>query len=248
MSGCLWVLVLAAACRGESPGNDLPRPPGADPATTVDPTTSTPPVPPPVTTPATSTDSGTAPPCAGLPGAAGLSLREVEIDGGPRTFRVYVPVDLDPDVAVPVVLVYHGYTMSAEIMERITTWNAVADREGLVVVYADGSNLPFGDPWNVGDPGCGAGALSTSNADDFGFTAALDDVASDQCIDRSRVFATGFSMGAYFAHHLACRGPGLVRAAAPHSGGTYGGECDNGPVPMLILHGSADRTDGVVSA
>lgn len=244
LAGLAAAAVLAGCRGGDLPVAGSPSAPVIDPTspTPVTPATPTPPSTPPPTGP---TDSGTValpPACTGLAGAPGLSLREVEIDGGPRTFRVYAPDGLDPNAAVPVVLVYHGYTMSGEIMERITTWDAVADREGFVVVYADGANLPFGDPWNVGDPGCGAGAFSTSTADDFGFTLAmLDDVAADQCIDRSRVFATGFSMGAYFVHHLACRGPaGLVRAVAPHSGGTYDGDCDNGPVPMLILHGSAD--------
>lgn len=60
-------------------------------------------------------------------------------------------------------------------------------------------------------------------------------------IDRERVFATGFSMGGYFSHHIGCqRGGSLVRAVAPHSGGTYAGQCPGAPVPVLVLHGDSD--------
>src|SRR5262249_24969152 len=121
---------------------------------------------------------------------------------------------------------------------EITTWSAIADREGFVVIYADGTP---NRPWNVGQGTCGSGAIISSNNDDFAFVAAmLDSVAADQCVDRDRVFGSGVSIGGYFVHHLACRGPGIVRAIAPHSGGTYSGACDNGPVPVLVLHGTAD--------
>jgi len=32
----------------------------------------------------------------------------------------------------------------------------------------------------------------------------------------------------------------LIRAIAPHSGGTYPGSCPGGPIPVMIWHGSAD--------
>ncbi len=63
---------------------------------------------------------------------------------------------------------------------------------------------------------------------------------TEQCIDRSRIFATGFSMGAYFTHHLGCQRGDLLRAIAPHSGGTYTDDCEHGPVPVLLIHGTAD--------
>lgn len=67
------------------------------------------------------------------------------------------------------------------------------------------------------------------------------DVEQDQCIDEEHVFATGFSMGGYFTHHIACERPDF-RAAAPHSGGTIAdlGTCSTGHVPIIIFHGTDD--------
>ena len=49
------------------------------------------------------------------------------------------------------------------------------------------------------------------------------------------------SMGGYFAHNLGCQLPhGRVRAIAPHSSGTYSGDCPGAPLPVLILHGDSD--------
>jgi polyhydroxybutyrate depolymerase len=54
------------------------------------------------------------------------------------------------------------------------------------------------------------------------------------------VFATGFSMGGYFAHQVGCMRPD-VRAVAPHSGGTHPlDSCVTGHVPIIIFHGTAD--------
>ena len=40
----------------------------------------------------------------------------VPIGPDDRTFLVHVPEDLDPNVAAPLVFVFHGYTMSAALM------------------------------------------------------------------------------------------------------------------------------------
>jgi polyhydroxybutyrate depolymerase len=64
---------------------------------------------------------------------------------------------------------------------------------------------------------------------------------ADQCLDRQHVFVTGFSMGGYFSHNIGCqKGNSLVRAIAPHSGGTYPGDCPGAPLPVMILHGTGD--------
>jgi poly(3-hydroxybutyrate) depolymerase len=55
------------------------------------------------------------------------------------------------------------------------------------------------------------------------------------------VFVTGFSMGGYMSNQLGCQlGRARLRAVAPHSGGTHSGECEGGPLPVLLLHGDAD--------
>jgi len=48
---------------------------------------------------------------------------------------------------------------------------------------------------------------------DFGFLQQIiEHTAHYQRIDPDHVFVAGFSMGGYFANHVACRGPQIVRA------------------------------------
>jgi polyhydroxybutyrate depolymerase len=69
----------------------------------------------------------------------------------------------------------------------------------------------------------------------------MDDVQQDQCVDPKHVFATGFSMGGYFTHHVGCDRPD-VKALGPHSGGTIAdlSACKTGHVPIIIFHGTGD--------
>jgi poly(3-hydroxybutyrate) depolymerase len=178
-------------------------------------------------------------PCTGKTGAPGTHQRMVTVGGFPRTFKLHVPADLDPNTPAPVLLVFHGFTMSGQLMEDITGFDAVADAEKFVVAYPDGG---AGAPWNVGQNICGVGAAVAGIDDDFGFVdAMLAQIAEAQCVDDEHVFVTGFSMGGYFSNHIGCQqGGSKIRAVAPHSGGTYPGDCPGAPLPVMILHGTAD--------
>ncbi len=163
-------------------------------------------------------------------------------DGGmDRTFLLYIPSGLDKDVPVPLISVHHGFTMSGDIMERISTWDVIAEREGVVIAYPDGGNDLA--PWNVGDGVCDPGSLVAADPtqDDLGFVKAIIDAADEeQAIDRAHVFVGGFSMGGYFANNVGCKGRDFVRAVSAHSGGTYPGDCPGHPVPVLLIHGDSD--------
>jgi poly(3-hydroxybutyrate) depolymerase len=131
--------------------------------------------------------------------------------------------------------------MTGKIMEEITTWKKIAEREAIVVAFADGGD-GLG-PWNVGESTCDPGPLvaASPDQDDFGFVKAIIESADkDQPIKRDAVFVGGFSMGGYFANHAACNARDFVRAAAGHSSGTFSGTCPGQPIPMLLIHGDAD--------
>ena len=164
--------------------------------------------------------------------------------GVKRTYLVYLPALLDPNQPLPLVFVHHGYTMSGQAMHDITLYSALADKEGIAVAFPDGESGPngAGPPWNVGTGVCGNGAFEEATGDDFSFLVAMRaDIEQDQCVDGAHVFLTGFSMGGYFANHVGCMRPDLVRAVAPASGGTHDfSTCVAGHKPVILFHGTAD--------
>jgi poly(3-hydroxybutyrate) depolymerase len=86
--------------------------------------------------------------------------------------------------------------------------------------------------------GWGQGAADLTFTDDI-----LKQVEGDLCIDKSRIFSTGFSFGAAMSYALACARPGMLRAIVLYAGGVVSG-CMGGtigtPIPYLETHGTDD--------
>lgn len=185
-----------------------------------------------------------APSCGQRARTRGLSMRHISAGGLDRTYLVYLPPG-SANEPMPLVIVFHGYTMSGQMMFDITQYAALADTEHIALAFPDGQGGPnsAGAPWNVGANVCPstAGPPPSATGDDFALIDAIeDDVAQDQCIDREHQFATGFSMGGYFSHHVGCMRPD-IRAVAPHSGGTHElSGCVNDRRPIIIFHGTGD--------
>ncbi len=183
--------------------------------------------------------------CGTRAGVRGHTSRSIVAGGLTRTYEVYLPPGADPATPLPLVFVHHGYTMSGQAMLDLTEYAALADSEGIAVVFPDGQGgaNSGGAPWNVGADVCNstAGAPPVAEGDDFAMLDAITaDLAEQQCLDRDHVFLTGFSMGGYFANHVGCERPD-IRAIAPHSGGSH--DLDACPVaikPVILFHGTAD--------
>jgi poly(3-hydroxybutyrate) depolymerase len=193
------------------------------------------------------TDAGThSAACSGKSGALrGRSMQSVMAAGLGRDFIYYAPVDLDANTPAPVVIVPHGYMMTADMMFDITGYADLAERERFVVLFPNGqpaSGLLDG-PWNVGTPDClsSLGILPVAQGDDNAFIdAMLALIEADQCIDRNHVFMAGFSMGGYLANHTGCVRPD-IRAVAPHSAGVHDlSRCVSANKPVLIMHFDGD--------
>jgi poly(3-hydroxybutyrate) depolymerase len=77
------------------------------------------------------------------------------------------------------------------------------------------------------------------------FRSMINKFVNELCIDQSRLFAEGFSMGGSMSYALACAMPDTFRAICMHSGGSMSGctrdpKKDPGPVAMFITHGTQD--------
>jgi poly(3-hydroxybutyrate) depolymerase len=75
------------------------------------------------------------------------------------------------------------------------------------------------------------------------FRAMIKKFESELCIDESRIFSSGFSMGGSMSYALACAMPDTIRAIAMHEGGSMSGcnQTHRGPVPAFITVGTQDN-------
>src|ERR1700757_5450789 len=71
---------------------------------------------------------------------------KVSVDDVERTFIVRLPKGYDSQRHYPVVVLLHGMNQDADDMERLTRFNELADKEGIVNVYPSALH----GRWNVG--------------------------------------------------------------------------------------------------
>jgi polyhydroxybutyrate depolymerase len=168
------------------------------------------------------------------PGDHALTL---EHDRRERHYIVHVPPQ--PKQPAPVILNFHGGGGHAAAQQEYSRMDTLADREGFLVVYPDGTGSFNLLTWNAG-PGC-CGYASKNNVDDVGFTAALiEDLAAHIPIDAKRVYATDLSNGAMMAYRLAAELPNRIAAIAPVAGAmVLPGKIPHA-VPVLHIHSVDD--------
>jgi len=155
-----------------------------------------------------------------------------------RSYDFHVPSSYDPKKPIPVVFAFHGSAENGKLMQQVTQFNQLADREGFIAVYPDALALYDGE-WDTQRKS----ELNQSN--DVGFVAALiDDLGRRYSIDRNRIYATGFSNGGMFAQRLGCDLSDRIAAIATVAGSMpqkLAQQCNiTRPIPVLIMHGTED--------
>lgn len=164
-------------------------------------------------------------------------------DNAIREYFVYVPDAYDGTSEVPLMLNFHGFGGTAITHMKDADMRPQADANNFILVYPQGTLLDGFPHWNSG--------LDTpdnkSDADDFGFIeAVINEVSSKYSIDPKRIYACGFSNGAFFSYALACFHSDKIAAIGSVSG-TMVEETFNNcfpvhPTAMINIHGTSDVT------
>ncbi len=162
----------------------------------------------------------------------------VTVDGMNRKYLVFVPRGFGKPL--PVVLALHGGGSNARQIERYTRFNDLAAKEGFLVVYPEAKE----GNWNDGR-GIEEVRAQQENIDDVKFVRLMvDRMSKEHKIDRSRVFCTGISNGAFMSHRLATEASDLITAIAPVVGGMAPAMAKKFhplyPVSILVIQGDAD--------
>jgi polyhydroxybutyrate depolymerase len=71
---------------------------------------------------------------------------KVTVDDVDRTFMVRLPKGYDPKQHYPVMILLHGMNQDADDMERLTQFDQLADKDGIIAVYP----MALHGRWNVG--------------------------------------------------------------------------------------------------
>ena len=158
-------------------------------------------------------------------GEAGASNGESTGEG--IKFNIRTPLNYDPTIAHPLLMVYAPAGSNRRRMEKTSGLTFEATTAGFVVAYADHPKL------------------SPTTTVELGTIPGL--VAKKWCIDEKRVFLTGHSDGGTVAMALAFMAgtKHIPSAIAPSAAGIssqdlYDRKCPD-PIPVMIMHSANDR-------
>jgi polyhydroxybutyrate depolymerase len=161
----------------------------------------------------------------------------IRFQGLDRTFQVHLPAGYTGDTETPLLFVLHGSGSSGGAMRGQTEMDRVADALGFIVVYPDAEPA-----WAY--PGSDA---AQRGIDDVAFIEDLiDRLRNLLVVDARRIYATGFSMGGFLTHALACHladrfaGVASVAATMPSA---LGDDCAPARhLSVLMVHGTLDAS------
>lgn len=161
--------------------------------------------------------------------------------GETRYFRIHLPNGQAPTQAVPVVFALHGLGDNMNNMSGIG-FSQIGDTANFISVYPQAVTLPLlnANGWRIGTP------VDGPESDVIFISQLLDTLMTRYTVDTQRVYSTGFSMGGFMSHILACQMGDRIAAIAPHSGTispTNASTCNPGrKVPVMHIHGTTDGT------
>lgn len=164
-------------------------------------------------------------------------------DGRLRRYHLHVPPQAGDPAGLPLVLVLHGGGGNGEQIARTTGFGRVADREGFIAAFPDGTGRLRNRllTWNSGTLPVFA---VDNDVDDVGFLReVVADIGRRVPVDASRVFAVGHSNGGMMCHRLAREAADLFTGIAVVAGAMNYTETDSDlPIGVLIVHGTADES------
>jgi polyhydroxybutyrate depolymerase len=174
--------------------------------------------------------------CASPALAKGNSNRTIAVGGSSRTYILHVPSSYTGATRVPLVLDFHALGGTGSQEQSSSGYQQLADKNGFLIAFPDGID----NAWNIG-PCC----TNSRDVDDLGFAKAMvTAISKDGCVDATRVYATGFSMGGGMSQYLACNAADVFAAVAPASFDLLVPDEEpcmpSRPISVLAFRGTAD--------
>ncbi|HEX3697080.1 MAG TPA: hypothetical protein VH374_17010 [Polyangia bacterium] len=155
-----------------------------------------------------------------------------------RVYDLYLPSAYDPMRAYPIIFLDHGCDGSIPFMES-PSMTTVTKGNAIVVALRAYSSQQTGQTYGGGCFDTGPG--STSLTELAYFDQVLKDIEGVACVDKARVFMSGFSSGSWLTNLLGCTRAGVIRAQGNSTGGLPSvPKMCAGPIAAMMVHDMQD--------
>jgi poly(3-hydroxybutyrate) depolymerase len=157
----------------------------------------------------------------------------IMVGGNARTYNLQVPDNYDTNKPYRLIFAIHWLNGTAK---------NVTDGKYYGLLPLSENSTIFVAPQGINNGWSDTGRSKTEGGQDVDLMQALlTEMENTLCIDTTRVFSEGFSMGGSMSYALACALGATLRGVAVHSGGPMSGCVDHDtPVAYFMTHGTKD--------
>lgn len=173
---------------------------------------------------------------AATPSGPNGDVHTIQVNGGPRTFLVYVPANYNPHNNYPVVLAFHGIDAQGKDLEGFLPFQTYSMGTAIAVFPDAAQTSPGQYRWDT-----------SGDKDLLYFDAMLKSLEDTLCINERRIFVLGFSLGAYMVNHLGCKRSDVIRAFIPADGGFPDSPAACGKTTVLVYHRTEDDNESIAN-
>lgn len=165
-----------------------------------------------------------------------------------REYFVHAPANYDETKKMPLMLHFHGGGGNIASAIQYSDMGSIADSKGFILVYPQALPEPDsakdGGVWTYKDP------LIARDVDNIGFVEAIiDALVSEYNIDKTRIYACGYSNGGEFVFELACKMSDQIAAigvvARSMEIETFNTCEPTNPTAVMSIHGTKDDYEGI---
>jgi polyhydroxybutyrate depolymerase len=127
------------------------------------------------------------------------STMSIMVNGQERDFRLSVPSS-DAGTKLALIIAFHGGGGAGEDFQQQSEFDQLGEQEKFIMAYAIGEDdrTAAEGEWYLN--------TAATSRDDNDFTEAIvDNLSSQYCIDQSRLYGIGYSLGSMFTYEIACQ-------------------------------------------
>lgn len=167
------------------------------------------------------------------------------LDFGRGEVLVSIPDNHSEEVALPLIVLLHGYTSSGNNQNAYMGFGDLVNDYDFLLVAPDGTQESGGNGsrfWNASNACCN---FYGSQVDDVAYVKSIiDEMKARYNVDDKRVYLVGHSNGGFMSYRIAYEHSQDIAAIASLAGASHLGNRDapEYPVNVLQIHGTADGT------